>query len=122
MCTICGTLIHRRRRGTRPVCSEQCRRVLTHGAGAVLQPVDRDQEMVTRARRYGSPVIENVSSAAVFARDQWTCYLCGAAVSDQVDCMNPLAATIDHVVPLSAAGHHTTANCRTACFQCNSSK
>lgn len=66
---------------------------------------------------------ETVSRAAVFERDAWVCYLCGEPTDRQAQApYSRLAATLDHVVPLSKGGPHTMSNLRTAHFACNSSK
>ncbi|KOU17087.1 hypothetical protein ADK49_16930 [Streptomyces sp. WM6349] len=58
----------------------------------------------------------------VFERDGWTCYLCGLPTDPHASPFSPSSPTVDHVVPLSAGGHHAMANARTACLGCNSSK
>lgn len=48
-------------------------------------------------------------------RDDSRCYLCNARL-DQDN------ATVDHIIPLSRGGDHTTANVELACRSCNSRK
>jgi 5-methylcytosine-specific restriction endonuclease McrA len=48
---------------------------------------------------------------AIFARDQWRCWLCGERLDEQ-------SATIDHFVPIAKGGGHTADNVRTACRWC----
>lgn len=63
-----------------------------------------------------------VYRAKVFERDGWTCRLCGKPVDREARVPEPLAATLDHVVPLSLGGAHSYANIQTAHFSCNSVK
>jgi len=50
--------------------------------------------------------------AAVLARDERVCYLCGG-----------VATTVDHVLPVSRGGaQYDPLNCRAACARCNYSK
>ena len=55
------------------------------------------------------------SRANIWLRDNCTCQYCGQHV-------DRLAATIDHVIPMSKGGKSTWENCTTACGQCNSHK
>lgn len=65
-----------------------------------------------RARKRGAQ-IETVDRAAIIARDDQTCYLCGRYLTDPDD------ITLDHVVPLSRGGAHAATNLRVACRECN---
>ena len=60
--------------------------------------------------------------AQVLERDQWLCYLCGNAIDPAVASADPWAATVDHVVPVSAGGSHTAGNLRAAHRRCNVEK
>lgn len=59
---------------------------------------------------------------AIYVRDGHRCYLCRRLVRHDLRVPHPLAATIDHVVPLARGGDHIEANLRTACFRCNTHK
>ncbi|WP_410666040.1 HNH endonuclease [Amycolatopsis sp. lyj-84] len=50
------------------------------------------------------------------------CQLCGKKVRTDVVVPHPLAATIDHVIPLARGGRHEMSNVQTAHFLCNSLK
>lgn len=52
-------------------------------------------------------------------RDNYICYICGAHLNPALRVPNPLAATLDHVIPLAKGGGHTKDNAKTACFRCN---
>lgn len=63
-----------------------------------------------------------VNRQAIFRRDRFRCHLCNRKVRVDRQPPDPLAATIDHVVPLAKGGTHEPANARTAHFLCNSIK
>ncbi len=65
-----------------------------------------------RARKRNAPRIEKIDRIALIERDNWTCYLCGCICTSE-------DVTLDHVVPLSKGGSHTSDNLRVACFTCN---
>jgi 5-methylcytosine-specific restriction endonuclease McrA len=52
-------------------------------------------------------------------RDGWVCWLCGGAVDRRAGPTEPLAPSVDHVIPTSLDGPHTAANVRLAHFACN---
>lgn len=66
--------------------------------------------------------LESFHPTDVFKRDRWRCQLCGCKVTRATGEYSPTQATLDHIVPLSRGGSHTTANVQTACRQCNSKK
>ena len=86
-----------------PICGKRAGRRLRH---------DR--------RRAGAG--ERIYRARVFARDGWTCRLCGDPVDRLAVVPDPLAATLDHILPLALGGAHAYANVQTAHFICNSLK
>jgi len=67
-----------------------------------------------RAAARGSQV-EPVDRAAIIARDDGTCYLCGSRPKGR-------DLTLDHVIPLMLGGPHAAWNLRVACRRCNSRK
>lgn len=56
---------------------------------------------------------------AIFERDDWTCRICHAPIDRSATAPSPLAASIDHRVPLSVGGKHELANLQAAHFRCN---
>jgi hypothetical protein len=68
-----------------------------------------------RRARLAEATIERIDRALVIARDNDTCYICGA---------KPLGfnLTLDHVIPLSKGGTHSADNLRVACRACNARK
>ena len=80
----------------------------------------------TRRRRiYGLPedIVELVDPGVVFDRDQGTCQLCHSPVDPDLTFPHPLAATLDHTVPVSEpSSTHSYANTVLAHWDCNRRK
>lgn len=74
-----------------------------------------------RARRFGV-AYERVVRRRVYERDGWQCQLCHKAINRTAVVPHPLAATLDHIVPMSRGGAHTYANVHAAHFTCNTAK
>jgi hypothetical protein len=83
---------------------------------------DRREAKHRRRARQRDAYVADVSPRAIFERDRWTCHLCGRRVKRDAQVPDPLAPTLDHVVPLAAGGTHEPANVRAAHFRCNSIK
>lgn len=75
-----------------------------------------------RARMKSNGPFERIKPRDVFERDGWRCGLCGRMCNRRATVPNPMAATLDHVVPLSKGGSHTMDNVQCACFACNTRK
>jgi hypothetical protein len=114
-CTVCGSLFEPEY-GTkkRSFCSDTCDAL---GARAHKGNSRRS----SRARRYGV-LTEPVRREEVYARDAWTCGLCGTPIDPALAWPHPKSATMDHVVPLSRGGAHTYLNVQAAHLMCNSAK
>lgn len=65
--------------------------------------------------------VEPVSITYLRQRDHDTCKLCNEPVSNE-PVPHRLAATIDHIKPISKGGKHKRSNCQLAHFICNSLK
>jgi 5-methylcytosine-specific restriction endonuclease McrA len=65
---------------------------------------------------------EPYSTAEIAVRDDFLCGLCGESVPMTVKVPEPLAPTIDHIVPVSKGGDDTRSNVQLAHFLCNSIK
>lgn len=101
-------------------CSDACQKQ----ANRVRAKLNGKSSHRSRARRYGVEY-QPVDRLAIFERDQHQCQICGCPGEPDfwVDGeYNPWAATLDHVIPMSAGGGHTEANLQTACALCNSIK
>lgn len=95
-------------RGQQPRwCSEAC--------GNAIRRANR------RARELDA-FVASVPRRKIFDRDGWRCGICGKKVDPRKSHPDPLAATIDHIVPLAAGGKHEPANVQCAHARCNSSK
>lgn len=60
--------------------------------------------------------------AEIYARDRGRCGLCGDRVPITRRYPHPLAATLDHIVPIKLGGRHDRANVQLAHARCNSVK
>jgi len=95
-------------------CSDECNI-------ARLLEVRRKQRGRRRARERNAYVAD-VQPSRVFELDGYRCHLCNKKCDATKVVPHPRAPTVDHVIPLSNGGTHEPANCRTACFICNSTK
>jgi hypothetical protein len=71
-----------------------------------------------RAARIRAVTIAPVVKSDIYARDDWTCQLCGEPVRQDLY-PHPLSASLDHIVPLSKGGTHEPANVQLAHLRCN---
>ena len=94
-------------KGEARFCSLQCAR--SHG---------KDKRRAVKRNAY----VADVHRLRIFERDGWRCQLCGKAVKRTAKVPDPLAPTIDHIVPLAAGGTHEPANAQCAHFSCNARK
>ncbi|MFD4351493.1 HNH endonuclease [Nocardia sp. NPDC058518] len=95
---------------------------------------DRDKRLelavrashVRRARLADNEYEDGISRKALRKRDGDNCCYCGRLMDfaryPRGTARPDNLATIEHVVPISAGGPHTFANCALACWRCNSSK
>jgi 5-methylcytosine-specific restriction endonuclease McrA len=74
-----------------------------------------------RARRLGA-FVEHVDRQVVFERDGWMCHICGEAVDPTLKRPDPMAAELDHIIPLAKGGEESYANCRCSHATCNRKK
>jgi 5-methylcytosine-specific restriction endonuclease McrA len=68
-----------------------------------------------RRARLRAAFVAPVDRQVVFERDGWVCGICGQGV-------DPLTASVDHIVPLAAGGTHEPSNVQTAHMACNRQK
>lgn len=123
---MCAQSFSPSRRGQR-WCSRQCK---DKGSGPrSLSPEARERQRLywqeknrrRRAAKRGG-ASEPYTLAEVAVRDDFRCGLCGDSVPMTVRVPDPLAPTIDHIVPISKGGDDTRANVQLAHFRCNSVK
>lgn len=106
-CPTCGVLFVPRA-ATQPSCgTRRC------------QPSYGASTHVRKARERGARVDARIYRRVVFERDGWICRICGEPTKRDVSRYDPLAAQIDHIVPLSRGGAHGYDNLRTAHRACN---
>lgn len=90
------------------------------------QPVRRVQSRLHNRKRHAAKAgvrVELVDPSIVFARDEWTCQLCGRKTPQSLaGSRHRLAPTLDHIVPISRGGEHSYRNCQCACLICNIKK
>jgi hypothetical protein len=63
-----------------------------------------------------------VYRARIYERDGWKCQICGKKVNRLLDGSHPMAASLDHIIPLSKGGRHEPSNVRLAHRKCNTAK
>lgn len=109
-CAVCAKEFHGTRAGGRrdgiAYCSRPCAKVVDKAA--------------RHAKLKGATKIERVRPRVIYARDKFTCGICGKPIDMDTRAPHPLSPSLDHVVPLSAGGQHTSLNLRAAHFICNS--
>lgn len=62
---------------------------------------------------------ENINRLEIFERDSWICWICDIVVNSDLRLPDPMAATLDHVIPIGEGGTHTSANVALAHADCN---
>jgi len=65
---------------------------------------------------------EALEEKAIYERDGWRCGICGKKVKSELKYPHPLAASLDHIMPLSRGGFHVKANVQLAHLRCNLKK
>jgi 5-methylcytosine-specific restriction endonuclease McrA len=66
--------------------------------------------------------VERVVPSKVYERDNWKCQLCHEPVDRTLHGWDRMAATLDHIVPLTLGGLHIYTNVQLAHRACNSAK
>jgi hypothetical protein len=82
----------------------------------------RAEKAKRRARERGATA-DRIDPLKVFARDKWTCHLCGCKTPAKLrGTYEPNAPELDHIIPLAAGGAHTWSNVACCCRKCNGAK
>lgn len=76
----------------------------------------------SRKRRRLMYLGEKISRLDVFERDNWTCHICRRKIDKTLRLPHPLAATLDHILPLCRGGQHVYSNVAAAHAYCNFTK
>lgn len=113
-CAVCGVAFVGRVFGGANTCSGKCRNVQYR---ARRRSIDSNR----RGARH-DPGAERVVWREVMERDGWVCQICGRKTKKSARPGDPLAASIDHIVPLSRGGAHSYRNTQCACMECNTRK
>lgn len=88
---------------------------------------ERVKELAIRKERrrneqMRSTAVEPIDRWEIFERDNWICGWCRKNVDASLHYQHPLAATMDHVVPLSRGGRHVRENVQLTHRKCNDEK
>lgn len=94
-------------------CSDRCR-----NREARARRRARTRNDVWRSDRTSGQVRRH----AIYERDGWRCQLCGTGVDRTLPHDHRLAATLDHILPVSLGGAHAESNLQLAHRACNSAK
>lgn len=62
---------------------------------------------------------DKIDNLVVFEAFNWNCHICGEKIDKDLRFPNKMAATIDHIIPLSRGGEHTWDNVAPAHAMCN---
>lgn len=104
-CLHCGVTMPQRKRADAVFCSAECN-MAAHRLNRTLR------------RREGSGMTGWIR-AEVFKRDQWRCGICRQKVNPELRYPDPMAPSLDHVVPIAEGGSHEAANLRLTHLRCN---
>jgi len=123
-CPGCGEQFRPRYSARGAYCSNACHLAALNGPRKLYEsPSARmaAERHRRRARLRGSSS-ERFDAAEIFSRDGWVCGICHKQVDPALRAPDPMAASLDHVVPISRGGAHTRANTQCAHWICNSRK
>lgn len=85
----------------------------------------RNDPATIRARRKRKNKIRGVTNSDPYTtdeigdRDDWRCQLCRRKVNRELSHPDPMAPSIDHIIPISHGGADTRANVQLAHLRCN---
>lgn len=82
----------------------------------------RSKSYFSKSRKAAYSAGDRIDPLVVYRAFNWTCSLCGARIDPLVKHPDPMCASIDHVVPLSAGGGHVWENVTCAHKRCNEEK
>lgn len=97
---------------------------MTHQNGSNKEQKISKAKYYSPKRRAAMSAGEEIDPVEIFERDKWICGICNELVEHHRRCPDPLAATLDHIIPLShwqgdIGLWHRKENIRTAHKLCN---
>ena len=111
-CAWCGVDMPQSMRSDAAFCSETCN--------------SRAHQSVRRFRRRAGVTSPRAGALPSFIdiaeRDHWMCGICRKPVNKTRKFPDPLAGSIDHLLPVSCGGDHDPSNLQLAHFRCNWTK
>jgi 5-methylcytosine-specific restriction endonuclease McrA len=108
---------------TCPGCGDPTRRKRFCSAVCCNRYTSRQHEAAKRAARLGVEIGDLVVELiAVAERDGWVCHICRRKVDPKRKAPDPMAASIDHLIPLSKGGPDSMVNVALAHRRCNSAR
>lgn len=110
-CAWCADAIPREMRLDARFCSDSCN-------SAAHAATRKAWQRMGYTKRQGPIVLRGYLGT----RDGWCCGHCGLTINAGLRYPDPLAPSIDHVIPLSQGGTHDTANLRLVHLRCNCSR
>lgn len=114
-CVWCGVEFPSTMRADARFCSAECNYKAHSQAHAYRKRLGVDAKFKPRK----NPLIRFVDIAE---RDGWRCQLCGGRVSKTRTFPDPLAASLDHILPVSLGGSNEPSNVQLVHLRCNCSK
>lgn len=131
-CSSCGENFMGASRAT--TCSRLCAYVLAHGDRSTVhwhncKTCGKRYSAREEHRSHCSAYCKSIRkvpwrqhASHIYERDDWTCQLCMKPMSKLWDAHDPLAPTLDHIVPQSHGGGDDPSNLRAAHAYCNSAR
>jgi hypothetical protein len=107
-CLHCGVTLPQSKRADAVFCSAECN-MAAHRLQRSLR------------RRTGEGMTSWLR-AEVFKRDGWKCGICEARVDPDLRFPDPMAPSLDHVIPIAEGGSNEAANLRLTHLRCNCSR
>jgi 5-methylcytosine-specific restriction endonuclease McrA len=101
-------------------CSRTC-----SGSSRRVHASQKERYYVKTLRRRAMKLaayVEDVTPEVVYDRNDWICQLCHEPVDKTLHGWHKMAATLDHIIPLTQGGLHCYSNVQLAHRSCNSKK
>lgn len=104
-------------------CSALCRINDTNCGGEQYKGVVKPR-YYSKQRRKIMAAGDRIDPYVVYVAHNWTCCICGKGIDPELRLPSPWAATLEHIIPLSAKDSpgHVWSNCAPAHAFCNFSK